>query len=57
MNEVLNGIKVLKLYAWEKSFEKKILEIRAKELSLMRKIKILDAISTLVWHIGPFLVR
>ena len=28
MDEVLNGIKVLKLYAWEPSFEKMILRIR-----------------------------
>ena len=28
MNEILGGIKVLKLYAWEKSFISQILDIR-----------------------------
>ena len=32
INEILNGIKVLKLYAWESSFEKKIKEFREDEV-------------------------
>ena len=32
INEILNGIKVLKLYAWESSFEKKIKEFREGEV-------------------------
>ena len=32
INEILNGIKVLKLYAWESSFEKKIKEFREDEI-------------------------
>ncbi|XP_067948319.1 multidrug resistance-associated protein 1-like [Watersipora subatra] len=32
MNEVLSGIKVIKLYAWEPSFEEKIAAIRAEEI-------------------------
>lgn len=36
-NEVLNGIKVLKLYAWEGAFQKKILGVREKELHLIKK--------------------
>ena len=32
INEILNGIKVLKLYAWESSFEKKINEFREGEI-------------------------
>ncbi|KOB77962.1 ATP-binding cassette sub-family C member 1 [Operophtera brumata] len=34
MNEVLNGIKVLKMYAWEPSFEDQILKIRNKEMNV-----------------------
>ncbi|WAQ96711.1 MRP1-like protein, partial [Mya arenaria] len=40
MNEILNGIKVLKLYAWEPSFEKKVLEIRNKELAVLKRMSI-----------------
>lgn len=56
MNEVLNGIKVLKLYAWEPSFEKKVREIRNKELDVIRKASYLNAVSTFFWTSAPFLV-
>ncbi|XP_052804271.1 multidrug resistance-associated protein 1-like isoform X1 [Mya arenaria] len=56
MNEVLNGIKVLKLYAWEPSFEKKILEVRNKELNVIKKAAYLGAVSTFFWSSAPFLV-
>ncbi|XP_060795614.1 ATP-binding cassette sub-family C member 3 isoform X2 [Neoarius graeffei] len=56
MNEVLNGIKVLKLYAWELSFKEKILQIRQKELSLLRKSGYLGALSVMAWTSAPFLV-
>lgn len=32
MNEILNGVKVLKLYAWENSFNKQIKTVREKEM-------------------------
>uniref|UniRef100_A0AAZ3PYL9 ATP-binding cassette, sub-family C (CFTR/MRP), member 3 n=1 Tax=Oncorhynchus tshawytscha TaxID=74940 RepID=A0AAZ3PYL9_ONCTS len=48
MNEILNGIKVLKLYAWESSFKEKVLEIRQKELNVLRKTAYLGALSTMV---------
>uniref|UniRef100_A0A671LL09 Canalicular multispecific organic anion transporter 2-like n=1 Tax=Sinocyclocheilus anshuiensis TaxID=1608454 RepID=A0A671LL09_9TELE len=56
MNEILNGIKVLKLYAWETSFKQKILQIRQKELNVLRKTAYLSALSTMAWTSAPFLV-
>ncbi|XP_066521779.1 ATP-binding cassette sub-family C member 3 isoform X3 [Hoplias malabaricus] len=56
MNEILNGMKVLKLYAWEVSFKEKILQIRQKELSVLRKTAYLSALSTMAWTSAPFLV-
>ncbi|XP_056153641.1 ATP-binding cassette sub-family C member 3 [Lampris incognitus] len=56
MNEILNGIKVLKLYAWENSFKEKVLAIRQKELSVLRKTAYLGALSTMAWTTAPFLV-
>uniref|UniRef100_A0A8C1ND70 ATP-binding cassette, sub-family C (CFTR/MRP), member 3 n=1 Tax=Cyprinus carpio TaxID=7962 RepID=A0A8C1ND70_CYPCA len=56
MNEILNGIKVLKLYAWETSFQEKILQIRQKELNVLRKTAYLSALSTMAWISAPFLV-
>ncbi|KAG8840945.1 hypothetical protein FRB91_005500 [Serendipita sp. 411] len=33
MNEILGGIRMLKFMAWERSFEKRVLKVRDKELS------------------------
>ncbi|CAI9738034.1 resistance-associated 1-like isoform X1 [Octopus vulgaris] len=56
MNEILNGIKVIKLYAWEESLQKKINEIRKKEISLLRKAAYVTAVSTFLSTITPFAV-
>lgn len=56
MNEILNGIKVLKLYAWELAFREKILEIRQKELKVLKKSAYLAAMATFTWVCAPFLV-
>ncbi|XP_046783235.1 multidrug resistance-associated protein 1 isoform X2 [Gallus gallus] len=56
MNEILNGIKVLKLYAWELAFREKVLEIRQKELKVLKKSAYLAAMGTFTWVCAPFLV-
>uniref|UniRef100_A0A8C3TA56 ATP binding cassette subfamily C member 3 n=1 Tax=Chelydra serpentina TaxID=8475 RepID=A0A8C3TA56_CHESE len=56
MNEILNGIKVLKLYAWEPSFQEKVLEIRKNELRVLKKAAYLNSLSTFAWISAPFLV-
>ncbi|XP_054880485.1 multidrug resistance-associated protein 1 isoform X2 [Poeciliopsis prolifica] len=56
MNEMLNGIKVLKLYAWELAFKEKVSEIRESELRVLKKTAYLGAISTFTWVCAPFLV-
>ncbi|XP_031208632.1 canalicular multispecific organic anion transporter 2 [Mastomys coucha] len=56
MSEILNGIKVLKLYAWEPSFLEQVEGIRQSELQLLRKGAYLQAISTFIWVCTPFLV-
>ncbi|XP_075908924.1 multidrug resistance-associated protein 1 isoform X2 [Petromyzon marinus] len=56
MNEMLGGIKVLKLYAWELSFQAQVLEIRKQELSTLRKMAFLSALSIFCWACAPFLV-
>ncbi|PAV81016.1 hypothetical protein WR25_06937 [Diploscapter pachys] len=56
VNEVLNGIKVIKLYAWEIPMEEHIDNIRQKELALIRKSamvrNVIDSFNTS----SPFLV-
>ncbi|NWV02567.1 MRP3 protein, partial [Ptilonorhynchus violaceus] len=56
MNEILGGIKVLKLYAWEPSFSEKVLEIRKNELQVLKKSAYLNSLSTFAWISAPFLV-
>ncbi|XP_065356721.1 multidrug resistance-associated protein 1 isoform X2 [Calliphora vicina] len=56
MNEVLSGIKVLKLYAWEPSFEKQVLEIREKEIATLKSTAYLNASTSFLWSCAPFLV-
>nr|XP_021513225.1 multidrug resistance-associated protein 1 isoform X3 [Meriones unguiculatus] len=56
MNEILNGIKVLKLYAWELAFQDKVLNIRQEELKVLKKSAYLAAVGTFTWVCTPFLV-
>lgn len=56
MNEILNGIKVLKLYAWELAFKEKVLGIRQEELKVLKKSAYLAAAATFTWVCAPFLV-
>jgi ATP-binding cassette subfamily C (CFTR/MRP) protein 1 len=57
MNEILNGMKVLKLYAWEASFEKLIQSWREKELDIIKKTAVLNAGTYFVWTLAPFFVQ
>lgn len=56
MNEVLNGMKVLKLYAWEEAFEERVDDSRKKELIELRKAEYLQAFGSLCWNMSSYLV-
>ncbi|XP_020848542.2 multidrug resistance-associated protein 1-like isoform X1 [Phascolarctos cinereus] len=56
LNEVLQGIKILKLYAWEPSYQKKITEIRKHELEIQKSAGYLTVFSMLTLTCIPFLV-
>ncbi|KAF9178380.1 hypothetical protein BGZ50_007768, partial [Haplosporangium sp. Z 11] len=57
MNEILNGIRVIKLYAWEGTFLQKVLTVRNDyELETMKKIGYLSAVQSFTWACTPFLV-
>ncbi|XP_048086707.1 ATP-binding cassette sub-family C member 12-like isoform X1 [Alosa alosa] len=55
MNEVLTCIKLIKMYAWEESFEKKITEIRMNERSLLQKAGYVQSMNTANTAIVPTL--
>lgn len=55
-NELLNGIKIIKLYAWEPSFEQKVNALRREEVDLMRKVCFLSRFVDVANSASPFLV-
>ncbi|KAF9457511.1 multidrug resistance-associated ABC transporter [Collybia nuda] len=57
MSELLANIKSIKLYAWEFSFVRRILETRNnQELKTLRKIGLVTAFNTTLWNGIPLLV-
>lgn len=56
INEALNGIKVIKLYAWEPAMEKVVMDLREKELTLIRRAALLRTLSDMFNSASPFLV-
>lgn len=56
MNEVLNGVKVIKLYAWEKPFLALLHAVRGLELNVLKRAAYLNSVATFLWASAPFLV-
>ena len=56
ISEVLNGIKVLKLYAWEDSFGDRIQDIRDKEIHNLRIMSLLNAVMAMSFFMTPYMV-
>uniref|UniRef100_A0A8B9JZW7 ATP-binding cassette, sub-family C (CFTR/MRP), member 1 n=1 Tax=Astyanax mexicanus TaxID=7994 RepID=A0A8B9JZW7_ASTMX len=56
LNEILSGIKILKLYAWEPSFEAQVQGFRKQELEVMRKSAFLSSVSTFIFFCAPAFV-
>lgn len=56
MDELLSGIRIIKLYAWENAFLRKISNVRDAELETLKNIGYLSAFQTFTWATTPFLV-
>lgn len=57
MTEILNNMKSIKLYAWNKAFMAKLSHIRNDlELNTLRKIGATQAVANFTWSSTPFLV-
>ena len=56
INELLSGMKVLKMYSWESPFIEKIVGIRGNELHSMKWVQYLDSFLFFTWNSAPFLV-
>ncbi|BFZ19876.1 hypothetical protein BsWGS_22915 [Bradybaena similaris] len=57
MNEVLTGMKVLKVYAWEEAFEKKVAKFRSEEINLIFKLSMVMAVLSLIFGVVPYFVQ
>ena len=57
MNEILAGMKVIKLYAWEPSFENQVLNYRGNELYNIKYANYINAFGSMCWLLSPYLVR
>ena len=56
MDEVLQGIRIIKYFAWEASFVTKISEIRAREVALLWSNGMWGIASMFLWGGSPMLV-
>lgn len=56
MNEILSGIKVLKLYAWEPSFEAAVSKTREEELRIIKYAGIANSFVFLQFNMLPMMV-
>ncbi|WVO13896.1 hypothetical protein L204_101520 [Cryptococcus depauperatus] len=56
MNEILQGIRMLKFMAWERSFEKRVRTIRKSELSFQAKNYQIEVAFICIWALTPVMV-
>ncbi|EDO17723.1 hypothetical protein Kpol_1033p28 [Vanderwaltozyma polyspora DSM 70294] len=57
INEILNNIKSLKLYAWEQPYKEKLEHVRnEKELKNLTRIGVFNAMTNFQFNLVPFLV-
>jgi ABC-type multidrug transport system fused ATPase/permease subunit len=56
MNEIFNGIRVLKFYGWEVSFQNIIIKIRDSELTNLIKSALLSTLTSFTWAMAPITI-
>ncbi|XP_042722304.1 multidrug resistance-associated protein 1-like isoform X1 [Lagopus leucura] len=56
LSEMLHGIKILKLYAWEPSYQRKVMDIREHEVDVLKSSGYLKTYSMLTLTCIPFMV-
>jgi len=54
--ELLNAVKIVKIYGWEDTMQERVTEIRNRELRLQMKFKLLMGFQTLQFWVAPVLV-
>lgn len=56
LNEIFQGIRVVKFYAWEYMFKEAVEEIRALELGKLKRFMIFYSLNSILMQAGPILV-
>uniref|UniRef100_A0A8C0IA39 Multidrug resistance-associated protein 1-like n=1 Tax=Bubo bubo TaxID=30461 RepID=A0A8C0IA39_BUBBB len=56
LSEMLHGIKLLKLYAWESAYQRKVMSIREREVDVLKSSGYLTTYSMLTLTCIPFMV-
>eukprot|EP00981_Chlorochromonas_danica_P007274 scaffold1632_cov208-Ochromonas_danica.AAC.3 len=56
INESLQGIRILKFYAWESATAHRIEHIRAQEVKHLTKFQLLKMINTIIMFVGPIVI-
>jgi hypothetical protein len=56
VNEVLNSMRVIKYYAWERKFTHKISAARRAEVGKLRQYAVVNAMMYTIWEIVPAIV-
>ncbi|XP_025100027.1 multidrug resistance-associated protein 1-like [Pomacea canaliculata] len=55
-NDMLSGMRVVKMYAWEPSFKKLITDLRSEETNVLLRISYLNMFMSVCCYFAPFLV-
>ncbi|XP_022648350.1 multidrug resistance-associated protein 1-like isoform X4 [Varroa destructor] len=56
VSEVMEGIKIIKLFGWEIAFSKKISDFRDSESGILKSFIMLELVANVVWNSSPFLI-
>ncbi|XP_054154270.1 ATP-binding cassette sub-family C member 10-like [Oppia nitens] len=56
MSEILMGIRVIKMHAWEPLFRQRVIHLREQELKYLKGRKYLDAFCVYFWATTPVLI-
>ncbi|KAJ1902852.1 Transporter of the ATP-binding cassette (ABC), partial [Coemansia sp. IMI 209127] len=56
MNEILQGVRIIKFFAWERQFEKQVAEVRGNELGVLRRRYLILTCSIVLFFMAPVFV-